>query len=387
MRRSSFLCLLLSAALSITLWADEGPAPATALDGQVRLNQIQVIGSHNSYHVAPDAAVLKLIAARDAHVAESLDYSHRPLLDQFAHEGIRQIELDVFADPHGGLYAKPLAVTLARDVARPQDPAGLLTQPGLKVLHVPDFDFRSTALTLVVALRQVRDWSRANPLHCPILILIEAKQEAVDKALTQPLPFSPAELEGIDAEILSVFDRGEIITPDGVRGDSNSLREAVVSKGWPTLSESRGKVLFALDNEGEIRDAYLAGHPSLRGRLLFVSVPEDHPAAAFRKLNDPIGEFESIQRAVRQGLLVRTRADSDTRQSRANDAAMREKAFASGAQFVSTDYAEPDRRFSEYCVQFPGGQVARGNPVSGSAANVEREFDAAALRPAPNGKP
>src|SRR5262249_51205778 len=86
------------------------------------------------------------------------------------------------------------------------------------------------------------------------------------------------------------------------------------------------------------------------------------------KINDPIKDFDRIQRLVRDGFLVRTRSDADTRQARANEVTQRDKALASGAQFVSTDYPEPDRRFSGYCVRLPGGVVARSNPVSGDAA-------------------
>ncbi len=49
-------------------------------------------------------------------------------------------------------------------------------------------------------------------------------------------------------------------------------------------------------------------------------------------------------------------------------ATQRDKALASGAQFVSTDYPEPDKRFSDYRVGLPGGVVARANPVSGDPA-------------------
>jgi Phosphoinositide phospholipase C, Ca2+-dependent len=66
--------------------------------------------------------------------------------------------------------------------------------------------------------------------------------------------------------------------------------------------------------------------------------------------------------------LVRTRADADTRQARSGDIKERDKALASGAQFISTDYPRPDRRFSDYSVRFPDGQVARSNPVSGDQA-------------------
>jgi hypothetical protein len=129
--------------------------------------------------------------------------------------------------------------------------------------------------------------------------------------------------------------------------------------------------MFALDNGRHLRNAYLKDHPSLRGRLLFVSVDENDPAAAFFKLNDPVGGFDQIQRLVKAGFLVRTRADSDTVQARKNDPAKREKALASGAQFVSTDYPEANAAFSNYCVRFSGGIVARPNPVSG-ALGVER---------------
>jgi hypothetical protein len=123
--------------------------------------------------------------------------------------------------------------------------------------------------------------------------------------------------------------------------------------------------MFALDNEGKIRDDYLKLHPSLQGQLLFVSVAESHSQAAWFKINDPLTEFDRIRRLVVAGFLVRTRADADTRQARTNDTLQRDKALASGAQFVSTDYPVPDDRWSSYCVQLKNRIVARSNPVSG----------------------
>jgi len=60
---------------------------------------------------------------------------------------------------------------------------------------------------------------------------------------------------------------------------------------------------------------------------------------------------------------VRTRADADTWESRRNDTARQVAAFASGAQYVSTDYMEPDTRFSAYTASLPGGARARLSPV------------------------
>src|SRR5206468_327102 len=84
-RRAGRLGLVLAA------WA----VSATAMAGEPRLNQMQVIGTHNSYHIAPAPAVLETIASAGRRRAEGLDYTHRPLADQFTRLGIRQIELDV----------------------------------------------------------------------------------------------------------------------------------------------------------------------------------------------------------------------------------------------------------------------------------------------------
>ena len=122
--------------------------------------------------------------------------------------------------------------------------------------------------------------------------------------------------------------------------------------------------MFGMDNGGAVRDLYLKGHPTLEQRLIFVSVPPDNPAAAWMKENDPVQGFDRIQELVRAGFLVRTRADADTIEARANDGRRRDKALASGAQFVSTDYARPNLRFSTYSVGFGKGIVARANPLN-----------------------
>ncbi|MDG3006874.1 phosphatidylinositol-specific phospholipase C1-like protein [Paludisphaera mucosa] len=349
------------------------PAFAGADDlGDVRLNQVQVIGSHNSYHVEPPAGVLAVIARANPRGAESLQYSHPPLAEQFEARKIRQIELDVFADPDGGLYADPairkLAALTGKDLGPEPDLDGRLRKPGMKVLHVAGVDYQSTAPTFVDALSQVRSWSRLNPKHVPILILVELKTAEEVRIGGKFIPFDAARLAELEAEIHSVFPRPEILAPDDVRGDSKSLPDAIRARGWPKLDAVRGRVMFALDNTGAERDTYLKGHPALAGRLMFASVDEGDPAAAWFKINEPIGRFDDIQRLVKAGFLVRTRADADTRQARDGSTAMRDRALASGAQFVSTDYPTPDPRFTEYRVELPGGVVARSNPVSGDRA-------------------
>ena len=108
---------------------------------------------------------------------------------------------------------------------------------------------------------------------------------------------------------------------------------------------------------------------------MFVPVAAGHPAAAWTIVNDPVKDFDEIQRLVRAGLLIRTRADADTLQARRNDPSQRDKAFASGAQFISTDFPEPRLEFSPYAVRLPGNVVARSNPVNGPQLPPEIDLE------------
>ena len=72
-----------------------------------RLNQIQSIGSHSSYHIAAPSEILGLIRLAMPDAAEALDYSRDPIVDQLGSQRLRQLELDLYADPEGGLYANP----------------------------------------------------------------------------------------------------------------------------------------------------------------------------------------------------------------------------------------------------------------------------------------
>jgi len=334
----------------------------------LRLNHMQVVGSHNSYHVQPEPALFQLLAEFAQLLAESFEYTHLPLPQQFDEQGVRQIELDIFYDPDGGLYEFPIGLQLAQGEAA--QPIAGLDLPGYKVLHVQEIDFETTCKTLIECLTDVKEWSDAHPHHVPITILIEAKDEAIEDPLDLgflvPLPIGAAELDLLDAEIRTVFPAEQLITPDDVRGDRATLEEAVMTDGWPSLRDARGKVLFALDNGGDKKAAYIDGHDSLRGRVLFTSSEPGEDEAGFVKLNDAIADFDRIQELVAAGFIVRTRADSpEGREARDDDTMRRDIAIASGAQFVSTDYPVPDPDFgTDYQVQMPGGMPVRCNPIS-----------------------
>jgi hypothetical protein len=333
----------------------------------VALNEIQVLGSHNSYHVQPRPALLAYLLGLTP-AFEAWEYTHPPLDEQFETQGVRQIELDVYADPMGGLYSRRGGlVAIGED---PESHLAALDAPGLKVMHIHDLDFESNCLTFVDCLRTVKRWSDAHPHHLPIMILIETEDVVLPElgyGFAVPIPFGPAQLDAIDDEIRSVFPRRRLLTPDRVRRGQPTLEQAVQTLGWPRLGAVRGTVMFMLDNGGAVRSDYLAGHPSLQGRVLFTDSTPGQPEAAFVKQNDPFAS--AIPTLVAQGYVVRTRADADTVEARSGDTGPRDAAIASGAQWVSTDYPVADPNFGTgYAVQIPGGMPARCNPLNAPPA-------------------
>lgn len=338
-----------------------------AADDSVRINQIQVIGTHNSYHAGLQPGIATLLNAKDPDFFATLDYAHASLAEQLDH-GVRQIELDVYADTKGGRFAHPFGPQLVSRAGLPANPDpyadGRMLRPGFKVQHVQDIDFVSNCQPFVACLRIVRDWSKAHPGHIPIFILVETVQRVPpgEYPWAVPEPFTPAIFDALDAEIRSVFGPGEMVTPDRVRGRHRSLNQAILHGAWPTLAQARGKAIFLLDQDwaGPI---YMEGHAGLRGRILFTNATPGRPDAAFVEVNEvDAGRISSL---VRQGYLVRTRSDADTVEARTNSVSRRDQALASGAQIVSTDYpAFESARWTGYFVALPDGGPARCNPVT-----------------------
>ncbi|MDE0110408.1 MAG: phosphatidylinositol-specific phospholipase C1-like protein [Bryobacterales bacterium] len=355
--RKLLLLALISTALSAQGSADEA-----------LLNQIQVLGSHNSYKKAIDPPLLKLLRENNPDSHKGLEYAHVSLPRQLD-LGLRKLELDVFHDPEGGRYRRPYGLEMLRQAnllpEPPYDPQGFMQEPGLKVLHIQDIDFRSHVYTFRQALLELRAWSNAHPRHLPIVITMNAKDSrGRDPNSTPALPFDKEAFDAWDAEIREILPDEKLLTPDDVRGAYLTLEAAVLDHAWPTLGESRGRFLFVLDETGEKLDTYLQGHSSLRGRVMFVNAMEGRPEAAFRIVNSPNEDFQYIQRLVRAGYLVRTRADANTQEARQGDYRRMEAAFDSGAQFISTDYYLPNPEFGTgYQVRLPGGGPGRWNPL------------------------
>lgn len=355
------------------------------------------MGTHNSYHrevsLAERAIFPEMMRAVDP-VVENYYYSHASVTDQLEKQQVRSFEFDVYADRHGGLFADPLIrrrANFSDDDRRHYGlPADTMRRPGTKVLHIADADVGTICHTLEECLREVRAWSRAQRgRHVPIPILLEFKMTEggmEDAGGAKAERWTTEALDRVDAEIRSVFGHAELITPDDIRRQAQdasgrtdmTLEEAVLAfdrgGGWPDLGSSWGKFFFVMDNEPthpiQIRDPYRAGgRTNLEGRVIFTNSVPGQPDAAFMKRNDPLSgdNQKQIQDLVSRGYLVRTRADEPIQMVLRNETEMREAAFASGAQIVSTDWPAVGmaaRYNSDYVVMLPGQRAARCNPVN-----------------------
>lgn len=304
------------------------------LDEILTLSDVQAKGTHNSYHIEPDLAF-------DA----SHEYTHLPLDQQLSEQGVRQFEIDL----HYHL------------------------DDGFQVFHIPYIDQETTCLQLSDCLRVVKSWSDANQLHMPIMVWFELKDD-ID-SLVPELDTLEGRYEELEQLILSVWPRERIVAPDEVRGDFDTLSEAIKTTGWPTLGALRGRILFSLLEGGIHRDNYLEGAPSLEGRLLFVgadSAQDDH--AAMFKINDAQSGSAYVSSLVADGFVVTCNTDSAGDSDESNSQKLADS-LASGVNFLSSDLPGPveDRG---YWFDLPEGAPARCNPVHApnecSSADVER---------------
>jgi hypothetical protein len=394
-RRLGAVCAL-AAILATAVAASPPRQEASELSPETRINEIQVLGTHNSYAMPVDprllAAVDPLLGQligntadklpphqralfreehpHDVSIVDGLSYRHPDLAAQLD-SGMRSLEIDVNPDPAGSNFADPAGYRLLRKQGvtdlLPFD-AAAMKAPGFKVLHIPDIDFRSHCPLLKQCLGEIRRWSETHPDHVPLFLVLEAKSSEMPvlPEPTRTVPFTPALFDALDAEIVEALGRERLITPDEVRGKHATLNQAIRAGGWPSLKAARGKiVVLMITATGEAATrGYLEGHPSLKGRVAFLRAEPGADHAAFLMFDNALVRGEQIRDYVRQGYLVRTRSDIEAYEAKANDMRRAKAAFASGAQIVSTDFEHPGNAFgTPYVVRLPGGGVARRSPV------------------------
>lgn len=297
------------------------------MDDEIRLNQIQVKGTHNSYKVATD------------YCPPEWCLTMPPIYDQLDLHGARTVELDVHYNADGTL----------------------------DVYHLALLDPLSTCGKFTECLSQVKAWSDDNPGHLPIMVMVEPKDEYDDESLK-----FTNRLNVIDDEILSVFDRSEIITPDDVRGDHATLREAIETEGWPTLRKCRDKVMFMMLDSDIHRTGYLNLHPNLAGATIFTRNGEGESWSSILEMSEATTpEREAaLLAAVQANYLVRTTID-EPRTTVAAFELVAEATLRTGTQIINTDHPTentvPEQEGGAFRFDIPEGNPARCNPINAPA--------------------
>lgn len=291
------------------------------MDDLLRVNHLQVEATHNSYHLRNDGGPI------------DWKYGHAPLATQLSSQGVRGVELDTHWNEACGRY---------------------------EVYHLTRFDEGTTCRVFTDCLQQLRTWSDENPAHHLLFIQLEPKDGHEAEVAEQ-------RFAALEREILSVFPRELVLTPDDVKGSSATLREAVTTRGWPTLGQTRGRVLFYLDRHDAYRDAYTHNKKDLDGRLIFADADETDGFAAVLVNNTPSAAVTAL---VKQGFIVRTMTDVSVSGSLNNNRTQLDAALASGAQILSTDFPA---KVSETAYFVEVGAPSRCNPVT---APVECKNDA-----------
>jgi hypothetical protein len=309
----------------------------------LRLNQIRVLASHNSYKNKPDPKVIRFLTRFKKQLGSAndpvqLDYGHLPLPQQFDEYNIRGIEIDVNYDPNGGLYKKrKLNMFILGKPQKVKDPK--MNEPGFKVLHIADVDYETNYLTFISVLTELKHWSE---LHNPADESMFLKRLGFKKAI----PFDEKAFNLLDKEILSILPKDKIFQPENLKKNYSTIKDRIETEGWPILRDCLDKFIFIL--EGSNDQQYALNNLS---RPMFVYGSPSNENTAFVLKNDPLGnEIEILELTTRY--IVRTRSDAGTIEARKNDYSRFQSAWKSGAQIISTDYYKPDLRFSTFQIKF-----------------------------------
>ncbi len=197
---------------------DEDQRAVNPLNDSLPLNSLRMIASHNSYHLEPDWIRRALIGLAEPEEPAKLRYSHQTLWEQLEN-GVRSFELDIRS-----------------------------RRNRFTVIHVPLVDNRGPNPDLLLTLQEIALWSQRRPGHVPIIVLLELKSDwmFLDPALKE---WDEEALGSLDDLVVSMIPADQLFTPAMVRRDADSLVAGIARYGWPTLGETRGRIMLVVHEQ------------------------------------------------------------------------------------------------------------------------------------------
>lgn len=292
-------------------------APTDTLDDSLAFNEIAMRCTHNSYHIQQDFLL-----------DPSHGYDHAPLDVQLGEYGVRAFELDI----HPG--------------------------EGFPVLHIPMLDERSTCENLETCLGVMASWSKANPHHHMVVVWIEVKDEL---HLSRQID----DYDALDAAIERGVGAGRLYRPSDFRRGHATLRDALDAEGWPTVGETRGRMMVVLlDTDAPHYEGYREG--GREGAMFSRARMEDRfePWAVVAKHDNP-ADVANIQLALEANMLVASNIGSAGSTYEHSQARL-DAAVANGVHMLCDDFPAPVEG-QEYWLELPGWEPSTCNVVTAGA--------------------
>ncbi len=259
-----------------------------AYSQNVKINEIAVIGTHNSYQMTetlPNRMLMKILSfITFGAVTDKTDFEMDTLTQQLEH-GIRNIELDIETAVKGD------------DIS-------------FVVSHIPLIESVSSAYDFSKALEEIALWSDNNPDHLPVYLLIEPKSfvPPVNNLKSFTLDYALA----LDNEVKTILgDR--LLTPQDAKGEYASLEEMRMHDAWPTLESAKGKIIVLM-HTCDVTPEYIAIDETISTQAMFpmLDITDiDKSYASFILANKPKSAAANKNKTIdEKNLMVRTRADS-----------------------------------------------------------------------------
>lgn len=294
----------------------------------LKINEIAVLGTHNSYQMLATPQKLFLEKVRrflsSGEKGGNAEFEMDTYTEQLE-KGVRNLEIDIETVDKNG-------------------------EVSFIVTHKPIEDNASSAYDFAKGLEEIALWSDNNPNHLPVYLLIEPKGKVSE--INNMKNFSVGYAEKLDKTIRDVLgDR--LLTPKQAIGDYKSLEEMRMADSWPTLKEAAGKIIVLL-HPCDVTDEYINTDASLSSQAMFPMLrfdSIDKSYASFILDNDPETAKENNRKTVgEKNLMVRTRADNYPD----SDEELYRLADECGSHIITTDYPPRYVRAQEHIYDFDG---------------------------------
>ena len=288
-----------------------------AIEDGVKLNEVAILGTHNSYQTLATEEtrflmkIIDIITLRKLGL-DTFDFEMDTLTEQLE-SGIRNVEIDI--------------ETLDKDGKKE-----------FKVTHNSFVDNASSAYDFSKALKEIKMWSDNNPGHIPVYIIIEPKSFVIE--INGMKKFSLDYAKELEKVIVSELG-DSLLTPEDMLRDYASFKEMRENDDWLSLKEARGKILVLL-HDCDVTESYIALDETIKTQKMFPMLRYDdrnENYTSFILENDPWNadsrKAESIDECK---LIIRTRADKYPNYSTERY----EVTENCGSQIITTDFPQKE---------------------------------------------